>query len=150
MKAKIKEHLSRILSMTLIASLVLSLLLAADIFYPTGDSVAFAAESSAIGTNAYTTGVVANGTSSISAGSEYNLGSGAKTNKNGTIRVKCLSKSGTTAVMQTYGVTAGAWPGAGDLTSSYSSYWGDLTGAISGVKLPTGTSTSVLLPSNHF
>ena len=145
MKAKIKDHLSRILSMTLIASLVLSLLLAADIFYPTGDSVAFAAESSAIGTSAYTTGVVANGTSSISAGSEYNLGSGAKTNQNGTIRVKCLSKSGTTAVMQTYGVTAGAWPGESDLTSSYSSYWGDLSGAISGVALPkwgSGTGTS--------
>jgi hypothetical protein len=142
MKTKLKDKLSRILSLTLSVSMVLSLLLAADIFYPTEEGTAYAAESSAMGSDNYETGISANGTTAIAVNSDYTLGSGAKTNKSGTIKVKCLSISGTTAVMQTYGVTAGSWPGSGDLTSSYSSFWGDLAPAISGVKLPTGTSSS--------
>lgn len=49
--------------------------------------------------------------------------------------------------MQTYGVTKGLWPGAGDLTSTYAGYWGELAGAITNVKLPTGTSKESISPA---
>lgn len=150
MKAKIKDKLSKVLSLTLVASMVLSLLLAADIFYPDPDNIAYAAESAAIGTNGHTTGISANGATSIAVNGTYTLGGGAKTNNNGTITVKCLSKNGNVAVMQTYGVTAGSWPGSGDLSSSYSSYWGTLSSAISGVMLPTGSTTSNISPSGSY
>lgn len=87
---------------------------------------------------------------SIIVGQDYTLGSGAHTNTNGTIKVKCLSKSSSTAVMQTYGITAGTWPGDGDLTSSYRGYFGNLASAISGVKLATGTTTSNVSPSGSY
>lgn len=87
---------------------------------------------------------------SIIVGQDYTLGSGAHTNTNGTIKVKCLSKSSSTAVMQTYGITAGAWPGDGDLTSSYRGYFGNLASAISGVRLATGTTTSNITPSGSY
>lgn len=83
-------------------------------------------------------------------GQDYALGSGAHTNTNRTIKVKCLSKSSSTAVMQTYGITAGAWPGDGDLTSSYRGYFGNLASAISGVRLATGTTTSDITPSGSY
>lgn len=83
-------------------------------------------------------------------GTDYTLGSGAATNKGGTISVKCLSTDGETAIMQTYGVTAGAWPSSGDLTASYTSFWGSLSSAISGVKLPTGSSSSNINPSGSY
>lgn len=90
------------------------------------------------------------GVDAVQVNGVYTLGSGAHTNRNGTITVICLSKSDNTAVMQTYGVTAGAWPGSGDLTSSYSSYWGALSSAISYVKLPTGSSSSNISPSGSY
>lgn len=90
------------------------------------------------------------GVDAVQVNGVYTLGSGAHTNRGGTISVKCLSKSGNTAVMQTYGVTGASWPGSGDLTSSYSSYWGTLSSAISGVKLPTGSSTSNISPSGSY
>lgn len=90
------------------------------------------------------------GVDAVQVNGEYTLGSGAHTNKNGTIRVKCLSKSGNTAVMQTYGITAGIWPGRGDLTTSYKSYFGNLASAVSNLRLPTGTSTSDIIPSGSY
>ena len=79
----------------------------------------------------------------IEAGQDYNLGSGAHTNTNGIIQIRCLSKSNNIAVVQTYGVTIGSWPGSGDLTASYRSYFGNLADAISGVKFHTVTATKV-------
>lgn len=79
----------------------------------------------------------------IEVGQDYNLGSGAHTNTNGIIQIRCLSKSSNTAVVQTYGVTIGSWPGSGDLTASYRSYFGNLADAISGVRFHTVTVTKV-------
>ena len=88
--------------------------------------------------------------SEIEVGEIYTLGNGAKTNQNNSIQVKCLSIDNETAIMQTYGVTAGPWPGEGDLTETYSSYFGELSSAISGVKLPTGNNANNIEPSGAY
>lgn len=144
MKAKLKDKLSRILSLTLAVSMALSLLLAADIFYPEADGTAYAAESSAIGTNNYTAGLVSNGSTQIKKGGEYTLGSGAKTSLDEPIKVQCLSVSGNKAVMQTAGVEVNTPPYSPDLCydSMYSRYWGDLSDAISNVKFASIRSLS--------
>jgi hypothetical protein len=72
----------------------------------------------------------------IELNKDYILGGGAKTNKGNDIKVKCIFIEDNIVMMQTYGVTASEFPGW-DLTESYSSYFGDLSSAISEVELPS-------------
>ncbi|MBQ6133051.1 MAG: leucine-rich repeat protein [Lachnospiraceae bacterium] len=135
MKAKIKDHLSRILSLTLIAILTASLLLAADIFYPKTDNIAYAAESSSIGANNYTTGISSNITSTDLAAGTKNITFGGATwevaarNTNYAVLVM-------TAPPSSSGFSGG-WPGyvlSSDYTGSHSFgsansyYTSDITG----------------------
>ena len=119
-KAKIKKHLSKILSLTLVTCLLLTLIVAADVFYP---DMAYAAETDAIGTNNYTTGVT--GGATLTAGTTYNFGGyswvAAEVNSN-------------YAVLQSTGVTSGAWPGyvMTGPTSPSSGSWGNANTAYAG------------------
>lgn len=59
---------------------------------------------------------------------------------NRVFRAKCIYKSGNSAIMLSYGVNIGAWPGSGTL--SVPTCFADFSSAMSNFRLPTGSSTS--------
>ncbi|MBE6035575.1 MAG: hypothetical protein E7222_12895 [Clostridiales bacterium] len=100
MNKKAKTGLKRILAILLANTMILSLIVVADVLYPSTTRKAHAAESTAMGTNQYTTGDA--GGLTLSVGSTYSFG--------GYNWIVAEDKSGY-YVLQSKGVTGGTWPG---------------------------------------
>lgn len=105
-----------------------------------GDNQVYAAESSAMGTNSYSPGKI--GGATLTVGTTYTLGSGARTGGSAIPQAQVLAISGTKALMQSKGLWGGTWPGSGELSSTAATYFGDLKNAIFDVYLPQGSSAN--------
>lgn len=109
MKKKMKAKLSKALSLLLVVNMVLSLVIATDVFY-NKDNKAFAAISSEMGTGSYNTGI--SGGATLTEGKTYTFGG----------KSWIAAEVGTEyAVLQSTGLTGGAWPGyamSGTLTNA--------------------------------
>lgn len=139
MNTRKKRFLKRINAGSLAAILILSTVLSLNGFMGSDNKV-YAAESSAMGINSYTTGIT--GGATLTVGSTYTLGGNAKTGGSATPQAQVLAISGTKALMQSKGLWGGTWPGSGELSSTAATYFGDLKNAISNVYLPQGTSAN--------
>lgn len=139
MNAREKQLVKRLNAGSLIAILLFTTILSANIFMG-GDHKVYAAESSAMGTNSYSTGIT--GGAALSVGTTYTLGGNAKTGGTATPQAQVLAVSGNFALMQSTGLWGGVWPGEGELSSTAAAYFGDLKAAISDVYLPRGTSAN--------
>lgn len=100
MKVKLKDKLSRALSLLLAIILILVGVVVTDTYYSIDSDIAYAAESSTIGSGSYPTGAV--GGATLTAGTTYTFGGYSWV---------CAETSGNLAVLQSTGVTGGAWPG---------------------------------------
>lgn len=100
MKVKLKDKLSRALSLLLAINLILVGVVVTDTYYSIDSDIAYAAESSTIGSGSYPTGAV--GGATLTAGTTYTFGGYSWV---------CAETSGNLAVLQSTGVTGGAWPG---------------------------------------
>lgn len=110
MRMKTRQKMSRFFSLLLVVNLLLSVLVTADVLYPSSSGKVYAAESSAIGTGNYSTGV--SGGATLTAGTTYTFG--------GKSWIAAEVGSGY-AVLQSTGLTGGAWPGyamSGTLTNA--------------------------------
>lgn len=103
MKVKLKDKLSRALSLLLVINLILVGVVATDTYYSIESDNAYAAESGtsgALGTNGYSN--EASGTANLEIGQTYSMAG---------YNWICAEKSGNLAVLQSTGVTGGVWPG---------------------------------------
>ena len=110
MRMKKRQKMSRIFSLLLVVNLLLSVLVTADVLYPGSSGKVYAAESSAIGTGSYSTGI--SGGATLTAGTTYTFG--------GKSWIAAEVGSGY-AVLQSTGLTGGTWPGyamSGTLTNA--------------------------------
>lgn len=98
MKVKLKDKLSRVLSMLLVVNMVLALVIATDTYYFDSGNTAYAAgTSSTMGSDNYTEKV------NITIGSSYSFG--------GYTWIAAQDLGNNTIALQSTGVTHGKWPG---------------------------------------
>ena len=140
-KTQRKQFVKRFNVFSLTAILLLSTVLSLNSFMGSNNTVSvYAAESGEMGTDSYVAGKI--GGASLAVGTTYILGDNAKTGGSATPQAQVLAVSGTAALMQSKGLWGGAWPGAGELSSTAGTYFGDLKNAISDVYLPRGSSAN--------
>lgn len=125
------------LAMLLILTAVLSL----GVFK--GDNQVYAAESSVMGTNSYSPGKI--GGATLTVGTTYILGSGARTGGSATPQVQVLAfdDANHKALVQSKGMWGAAWPGEGSLYNTAASYLGELKNVATDVYLPKGSNSNI-------
>lgn len=116
MKVKLKDKLSRVLSLLLVVNMVLALVIATDTYYFDSGNTAYAAgTSSTMGSDNYTA------KANITIGSKYSFG--------GYTWIAAQDLGNNTIALQSTGVTHGPWPGYAMAKFGGNSYYNqDITG----------------------